>query len=54
MLREIKIGMPTPGRGNGKSLETMDDGMLQLKIKFSYNDQSKEDEEIVAANLKLT
>ena len=54
VLREIKIGMPTPGRSNGKTLVTMDDVMLQFKIKFSYNDQIDEDEEIVAANLKLT
>ena len=53
VLREIKIGMPTPGRSNGKTLETMDDVILQFKIKFSYNDQIEEDE-IVAANLKLT
>ena len=45
--------MPTQGRSNGKTLETMDDVILQFKIKFSYNDQIEEDE-IVAANLKLT
>ena len=52
MHREIKIGMPTLGRGYGKSLETMEDVMLQFKFKFSHNDE--EDEEIVAANLKKT
>ena len=44
--------MPTLGRGYGKSLETMEDVMLQFKFKFSHNDE--EDEEIVAANLKKT
>ena len=38
MLREIRIGMPYLGRGNGKSLETMDDVILQFKFKFSRND----------------
>ena len=52
MHREIKIGMPALGRGYGKSLETMEDVMLQFKFKFSHNDE--EDEEIVAANLKKT
>ena len=50
MHREIKIGMPALGRGYGKSLETMEDVMLQFKLKFSQNDE--EDEEIVAANRK--
>ena len=54
ILREIKIGMPTLGRGNGNRLETMDDVTRQFKIKFSHNDQNKEYEEIVAANLKTT
>ena len=44
--------MPTLGRGYGKSLETMEDVMLQFKFKFSHNDE--EDEEILAANLKKT
>ena len=46
--------MPTLGRGNGNSLDTMDDATLQFKIKFSHKDQNKEYEDIVAANLRIT
>ena len=41
MLREIKIRIPTLGRGYGKSFEMMDDVRLQFKVKFSHNTKRK-------------